>query len=45
MEIDRKLNVALTRARKQLILTGNQETLRHNPTFSKLIDWASTYNL
>lgn len=45
MEIDRKLNVALTRARKQLILTGNKETLRHNPTFSKLIDWASTYNL
>lgn len=36
-EIDRKLNVALTRARKQLILTGNVKTLSASPLFSKLI--------
>ena len=36
--IDRKLNVALTRARKQLIVTGHEPTLRRNSIFSKLID-------
>ena len=37
--IDRKLNVAITRARKQLILTGNEQTLRHNQIFAELIDY------
>lgn len=37
--IDRKLNVAITRARKQLILTGNEPTLRQNQIFSELIDY------
>ena len=37
--IDRKLNVAITRARKQLILTGNEQTLRHNQLFAELIDY------
>ena len=37
--IDRKLNVAITRARKQLILTGNEPTLRQNHIFSELIDY------
>ena len=37
--IDRKLNVAITRARKQLILTGNEPTLRHNQLFAELIDY------
>ncbi len=36
--IDRKLNVALTRARKQLVITGHESTLRRNAIFSKLID-------
>lgn len=36
--IDRKLNVAITRARKQLILTGYEPILRQNPLFSDLID-------
>ena len=37
--IDRKLNVAITRARKQLILTGNEPTLRQNQIFAELIDY------
>ncbi len=37
--IDRKLNVALTRARKQLVLTGNVGTLRQSPVFSRLISF------
>ena len=39
LPIDRKLNVAITRARKQLILTGNETTLRQNQLFAELIDY------
>lgn len=35
--IDRKLNVALTRARRQMILTGHVETLQHNQLFATMI--------
>lgn len=37
--IDRKLNVALTRARKQLHLIGNEELLSKNELYKKLIDF------
>ena len=36
--VDRKLNVALTRARRQLLLTGNVATLAHVPLFARLIE-------
>ena len=37
--VDRKLNVAITRARRQLILTGHEPTLRHNAIFASLVDY------
>ena len=37
--IDRKLNVAITRARKQMIMTGNPEILCNNQIFSELIEY------
>lgn len=37
--IDRKLNVAMTRARKRLVLVGNAPLLSADVTFSRLIDY------
>lgn len=37
--IDRKLNVAITRARKQMIITGNPKILSGNAIFKSLIDF------
>lgn len=36
--VDRKLNVALTRARQHLVLLGNPELLQHNEIYRQLID-------
>ena len=43
--IDRKLNVALTRAKKQLVLTGNPELLSHNTVFAQLINHVRQHGL
>lgn len=42
--IDRKLNVAITRARKQLFLTGNPQVLGANITFYKLMEFIRMKN-
>ena len=40
--IDRKLNVAMTRARLHLLLVGNPDILRENLTFYKLLEYAKS---
>lgn len=42
--IDRKLNVAMTRARKHLILYGNPELLALNELFARLIAYVREHN-
>ena len=40
VSIDRKLNVALTRARKRLVVVGVKELLEENPIYSQFISFA-----
>lgn len=44
MIIDRKLNVAMTRARLHLLMFGNPSLLRQNVTFSRLLDYIEEKN-
>lgn len=37
--VDRKLNVAMTRAEEHLVMTGHSALLEHVPTFSRLIEF------
>lgn len=41
--IDRKLNVALTRARKQMFITGVPHLLRQNPLYERLIEYSEQF--
>ena len=38
----RRLNVAITRARRKLICIGNAETLSHHPTYQRFIEYIKT---
>ncbi|MBE6500030.1 MAG: IGHMBP2 family helicase [Methanobrevibacter thaueri] len=41
----RRLNVAITRAKRKLIIIGNSSTLMCNPTYERLIDFCDSRNL
>ena len=36
----RRLNVALTRAKKALVLVGDREALRSDPVYERMVEWA-----
>lgn len=42
--IDRKLNVAITRARKQMIITGNRSVLSADHIFHSLISYIESHS-
>ena len=41
----RRLNVAITRAKRKLIIIGNTDTLKDNPTYERLIRFCEERNL
>ena len=41
--IDRKLNVAMTRARKHLLMFGNPQVICEDPVFDKLVSYAKSH--
>lgn len=44
-KVDRKLNVAVTRARCQLFVLGNRQLLNRNPVYRELINYAEQCSL
>jgi DNA replication ATP-dependent helicase Dna2 len=40
-EDHRRVNVALTRAKKSLVLVGDETALRSEPLYDRMVDWAS----
>jgi DNA replication ATP-dependent helicase Dna2 len=42
--VDRKLNVALTRARKHLVVIGNEYIMRQDKRYHALLDWIASNN-
>jgi DNA replication ATP-dependent helicase Dna2 len=43
-EIDRKLNVAITRAKSHVVILGNSQILSHSPVYSRLIEHCKSKN-
>ena len=41
-EDERRLNVALTRARSALVLVGDRNTLTDEPLYARMVDWAES---
>ena len=41
----RRLNVAITRAKKKLIIIGNSQTLKHDETYERLIGFCRANNV
>ncbi|MEF8774391.1 MAG: AAA domain-containing protein [Halobacteriales archaeon] len=39
-EDPRRVNVALTRAKKSLVLVGDEDALRSEPLYDRMVDWA-----
>ena len=45
LEEPQRLNVALTRAKRGLIVVGDDRTLRNDATWASWLDWVSESNL